>query len=129
MCFTIYLIIMAEHNDFGKFGEEIAIEHIKNSGYDILNTNWRFGADEVDIIAKDIDFLVFIEVKTRNSNYFGEPEVFVNRKKQQFLFRAANNYVQKYNIREEIRFDIISIVVNSKQKKINHIKDAFSICG
>lgn len=120
---------MAEHNDFGKFGEEIAIEHIKNSGYDILNTNWRFGADEVDIIAKDKDFLVFIEVKTRNSNYFGEPEAFVNRKKQQFLFRAANNYVQKYNIREEIRFDIISIVVNSKQKNINHIKDAFSICG
>ncbi len=117
---------MAEHNDFGKAGEEMAVQYLRSQGYEILETNWRFGSDEVDIVAKENDIIVIAEVKTRRSDYFGEPETFVNKKKQQFLIRAANNYAEKYNIDNEFRFDIVSVLFNSKQKSINIIKDAFA---
>jgi putative endonuclease len=116
---------MAEHNDLGKAGEEYAVSELRRLGYEILYTNWRFGKDEVDIIANEQNMIVFAEVKTRQSNYFGEPETFVNKKKQQFLIRAANNFAEKYNINNEFRFDIVSVLYNSKQQDAKIIKDAF----
>jgi putative endonuclease len=116
---------MAEHNDLGKAGEELAVAELKKMGYEILYTNWRFGNDEVDIIAKESDMIVFAEVKTRQTNFFGEPETFVNKKKQLFLIRAANKYAEKFDIYNEFRFDIVSVLFNSKQQDVKVIKDAF----
>ncbi|MBW6491255.1 MAG: YraN family protein [Lentimicrobium sp.] len=116
---------MAEHNDLGTIGEDIAVKHLHDNGYIILSTNWRFGKDEIDIIAEKGDFLVIVEVKTRASSGYGEPEVFVNQAKQRFLVRAAQAYLEKNNVEKETRFDIISVILNNTTKKINHIEDAF----
>jgi putative endonuclease len=65
---------MAEHNELGEKGEELARNFLRKKGYKIIERNWRFGKDEIDIIAIDNDYLVIVEVKTRRSNYFAEPE-------------------------------------------------------
>lgn len=116
---------MAEHNDLGRTGEEIATKHLRDHGYTIREANWRFGKDEIDIIAETDNYLVVVEVKTRTSNYFGEPEVFVNQAKQRFLVRAAQAYIEKNNIEKETRFDIISVILNNTTKRVHHIEDAF----
>jgi putative endonuclease len=116
---------MAEHNELGKKGEEIALEHLRKLGYLILERNWRAGHNELDIIARDKEFLVIVEVKSRQNSHFAEPEEAVGRDKQNALIRAANAYIYKHNINLETRFDIISIVHNAKETRINHIKDAF----
>ena len=116
---------MAEHNDLGKLGEEIALKHLREKGYKIRETNWRFGKDEIDIVAEKDGFLVMVEVKTRRSSVFGEPEVFVNATKQRFLIRATQAYIDRYNVDLEARFDVIAIVLSTNTRNINHIEDAF----
>ncbi|MBO4740152.1 MAG: YraN family protein [Bacteroidales bacterium] len=117
---------MAEHNDFGATGEQMARDFLVNEGYTILETNWRHRSHEVDIIAKKGDILAFVEVKTRNGRFLGEPEVFVSRAQQRSYISVANAYVQGNNRIEEVRFDIISIVMNSKENSIKHVAGAFS---
>ena len=116
---------MAEHNDTGAKGEELAGTFLKNKGYSILETNWRFRNLEADIIAIIDQTIVIAEVKTRKSNFFGEPETFVNKQKQKNLMKAANGYIERYNIDMDVRFDIISIILGNNEMKINHIEDAF----
>jgi putative endonuclease len=116
---------MAEHNETGAKGEILAAKFLRSNGYEILETNWRFKNLEADIIACVGQILVIAEVKTRKGNYFGEPETFVNKQKQKNLIKAANEYVQKNNIELEVRFDIISIIIQSDTPIINHIEDAF----
>ena len=116
---------MAEHNELGKKGEEIARKYLIEKGYKLIETNWRFGSDEIDIIAYNKNFCVIIEVKTRSNNAFGEPEESVSKQKQKFLIRAANVFVQQRKIENEVRFDIISVLFSGNTQKINHIEDAF----
>ena len=116
---------MSEHNELGKQGEEIATAYLLKQGYLILDINWRAGRNEIDIIARDKDFLVIIEVKSRRSHTFMEPEEAVTREKQQALIRAANAYIFRKNINLETRFDIISIIHNQNDTRVNHLKDAF----
>ena len=116
---------MAEHNDTGVAGEEFASSHLQEKGYIILERNWRFGREEIDIIAQYNDTLVIAEVKTRSGIFFGEPEEFVNRQKQRLLIKAANAYIERKNIDIEVRFDIISVIISGSKKKIHHIEDAF----
>ncbi len=116
---------MAKHYDLGKKGEEIAASHLVKQGYIIKERNWRFGKDEIDIIAEYDNFLVVVEVKTRSTNYYGNPEEAVDEQKQHFLTRAANEYVLQKEIDLEVRFDIFSIVIESGKQAINHIEDAF----
>ena len=121
-----FLKDMAEHNDFGAAGEQMARDFLAKEGYTILETNWRHLSHEVDIIAKNGDILAFVEVKTRNSRFLGEPEIFVSRTQQKAYITVADAYVTKNNRTEEVRFDIVSIVLNSKEQSINHIEGAFS---
>ncbi len=117
---------MSEHNDLGVKGEKIAQSYLKNNNYLILETNWRHGRAEIDIICKKEDILVFVEVKTRTSDYFGKPEEFVTKKKERLMFHAANEYMELVNHLWEIRFDIISILIdNSGNVDLNHFEDAF----
>ena len=116
---------MAEHNLTGKNGEELALHFLQNEDYKILATNWNYKKSEIDIIAQKDTFLIIAEVKTRNSNYFGEPESWVTKIKQQNLIKGAEAYILKNNIDLEVRFDIISIILSGKEHKIHHIKDAF----
>jgi putative endonuclease len=116
---------MAEHNETGQRGEEIAAAFLKTKGYTILETNWRFRNLEADIIASINDTLVIAEVKTRKSNHFGEPETFVNRQKQKNLIQAANEYVIRAGLDLEVRFDILSVITFNGQSSVNHIESAF----
>ena len=116
---------MAKHNILGKKGEDIAARFLAGKGYNIVERNWRTGRDEIDIIAYDRDTLVIVEVKTRSTDFFGEPEEAVTEKKQKFLVRAAEEYVNQKEIDSEIRFDIISIIIERGKETVKHIEDAF----
>lgn len=116
---------MATHNELGIKGEELAVEFLQKNGYKILERNWRFKKAEVDIISQKNDVLAVIEVKTRSSNYFGNPQDFVNSKKIKLLVEAINEYVTSKNLNVEVRFDIIAILKNKKTFEIEHLEDAF----
>lgn len=117
---------MAKHLETGKKGEEMAVSFLEKSGYQILATNWRHRRAEIDIIAKDEDILVFVEVKTRSDDFFGNPSSFVSAKKERLLFDAANVYMEQIGHDWEIRFDIIGIVLWSADRvDFRHFKDAF----
>ena len=116
---------MDEAVELGKRGEELALGYLKGLGYIILEKNWRTARYEIDIIARDGSTLVIVEVKTRSGNYFAEPEFSVTRQKQKNLIRAANSYVYRKNVTDEVRFDIISILPGKEKPRINHLKDAF----
>ena len=117
---------MAVHLETGRRGEEIAKAYLAAEGYDILEQNWRCRRAEVDLIAFKKKTLVFVEVKTRSSIAFGEPEEFVTETKQARLRRAAEHYIYIRDFSGEIRFDIISILLdNSGGYTLNHIEDAF----
>ncbi len=117
---------MAKHIDTGKKGEVLAAQYLKSQHFRILETNWRHGHFEIDIIALDENELVIVEVKTLSSEYFGYPEEAVNKKKQHFLISAAQAYIDQNDIDLEIRYDIISVYLNGQSHKIYHIKDAFT---
>ena len=117
---------MATHNEIGALGEQIALEYLLERKYQILETNWVCGHKEVDIIAKDGDTIVFVEVKTRHSSCLVEPEATVDVYKQRHLIWAANSYVNRYQYDNDVRFDIIAIVIDkNNEKRIEHIEDAF----
>lgn len=116
---------MAEHNELGEKGEELATLFLKKKGYKILCRNYRFKKLEIDIIAKDQDDLVIVEVKTRASRYLAGPEDTVTKGKQRSIIKAANQYIIENEIDLETRFDIVSIILNEKETDINHLVDAF----
>ena len=116
---------MAEHNELGKLGEEMAVEFLQKEGYAILETNWTFQKAEVDIIAKKDNTLAIIEVKTRSSLEFGLPQDFVKPKKIQLLTKAVDAYVNEKDLDVEVRFDIIAIHKEGKSFVIEHLIDAF----
>ena len=116
---------MAEHNELGKLGEELAVEFLRKNGYEILETNWTFQKAEIDIIAQKENTLAVVEVKTRSSLEFGLPQDFVKPKKIQLLVKAINEYVVSKNLDIEVRFDIIAVHKEDKSFAIEHLKDAF----
>lgn len=116
---------MAESHDLGKRGEDLAAEHLKKSGYRILQRNWKFGRNEVDIIAENNKFLVFAEVKTRTDELLVGVADIVNREKQRSIILCADRYINWYNITKESRFDVIIVIFSGNTHRIDHIEDAF----
>ncbi|MDP5082582.1 MAG: YraN family protein [Winogradskyella sp.] len=116
---------MAQHNELGKKGEELAVEFLLKNGYDIIERNYRFDKAEVDIIALKKDVLAIVEVKTRSSIDFGNPQDFVKPKQIKNLVKAVDAYVIEHNLDLEVRFDIIAIVKEKKRFEIEHLKNAF----
>jgi len=116
---------MAEHNELGKKGEDEAIAYLKKKGYDILETNYRFQKAEVDIVARKNNLIVAVEVKTRSTAEFGEPQDAVKKKKINLMVQAMDDYLNKNNIDLETQFDIIAIIKNKLGTRIEHLEDAF----
>ena len=114
---------MAAHNELGKWGENLAAEYLQDKGYEILERDWKSGHHDLDIVAKEDDTLVVVEVKTRRNRLFGDPEEAIDYKKRMSLQSAINHYVKTHRT-NTVRFDIISIVgtIGSKPE-IDHIKD------
>ena len=115
---------MAAHNELGKWGEDIAADYLKKKGYEIIERDWKSGHHDLDIVAKDGNTLVIVEVKTRRNRLFGDPEEAVDYRKLQNLRLAINHYIKYRRINSDVRFDIITVVgTMGQQPEIDHIKD------
>lgn len=116
---------MSESYTFGQVAEQKAVNYLKEMNYIVLEQNYRYRKAEIDIIAQKDNFIVCIEVKARSSSYFGMPESFVSRKKIDLLVMAMDAYVQKNNLNLEVRFEIITYLVENETWTRDHINDAF----
>lgn len=116
---------MADHNDLGAWGEEQARDFLVGKGYAILDTNARFGKNELDIVARHHDRIVFAEVKTRTDDEY-DPLDAIDSKKISHLCRAAEAYVTAYNIPQPVQFDVIVVIGEpGKEARVTHYPDAF----
>ncbi|GGI56456.1 YraN family protein [Winogradskyella haliclonae] len=116
---------MAQHNELGKKGEQLAVDFLIENNYDIVAQNYRFEKAEVDIIAQKDDILAVVEVKTRSTTDFGNPQDFVKPKQIKNLVKAVDEYVSVNDLDVEVRFDIIAIVKEKGAFKIEHLENAF----
>ncbi|MDT0557916.1 YraN family protein [Ichthyenterobacterium sp. W332] len=116
---------MAKHNELGKKGEQLAVDFLLKKGYNIVERNYRFDKAEVDIIAQLKDTLAIIEVKTRSTTDFGNPQDFVKPKQIKNLVKAVDEYVNVNSLDVEVRFDIIAIVKQHNNYNIEHLENAF----
>ena len=115
---------MAAHNDLGRWGEMIARRFLILHDYNIRSFDWRDGHHELDIVAEKLGFLIFVEVKTRSSDRFGQPEEAIDRDKVRYLKMAADAYMMREKVDMPCRFDVISIVREGDAYRLRHIKDA-----
>lgn len=116
---------MAQHNELGKIGEKIALEYLISQGYEIVRKNFYYQKAEIDIIAQHQNMIVCVEVKTRNSDFFGDPQTFVTPNKIKLLVKAMDAFITENDIPLEARFDIIAILKNKTQEKLTHYENAF----
>jgi putative endonuclease len=116
---------MAQHNELGKKGEQLAVNFLIENNYDVLERNYRFEKAEVDIIAQKDNTLAVVEVKTRSTTDFGNPQDFVKPKQIKNLVKAVNEYVVENDLNVEVRFDIIAITKVKHGFDIEHLEDAF----
>lgn len=116
---------MAKHYELGKEGEKLALDFLIKKGYQILAINWRFKKAEIDIIAQKGNTVASVEVKTRSTNHFGNPQDFVDAKKIRLLTEAMHQYILENDLDVEVRFDIIAITKTKASFNIEHLEDAF----
>jgi len=117
---------MASHNDLGRRGEALAKAHLLSAGYEILDENWSHNKAEIDLVVWKNRTIIFVEVKTRTGTGFGQPEDFVDNRKQKLLADAADEYIYLMNHQGEVRFDIIALLFTANGTyTLKHIEDAF----
>jgi len=121
----LYFSKMAEHYELGNKGEQLAVNYLINKGYKIVERNWRFQKAEIDIIATKDKILISVEVKTRSTNDFWNPQDFVTPKKIKLMVSAMNEYILNKDLDIELRFDIVAITKDKSSFDIQHFKDAF----
>lgn len=114
-------------NTLGKEGEEAAIGFLRKNGYRIIEKNYKTVFGEIDIIAKDGDVIVFIEVKTRADRSFGHPFEAVHPRKREKIRKVALCFLKKMRKEPPARFDVLSITSENSKMKIEHIVDAFEV--
>ena len=120
---------MAFHNDIGRLGEDATCNYLQERGYMIVARNWRLGNIEIDIIAENDEYIVFVEVKTRTTT-FGEvnPEQYVDEHKRKFMVVAGNGYIKHNKITKLLRFDICGVLWNratNTMQEIHYFENAF----
>ena len=117
-----------QKKEIGKRGEDVAIRFLKKNGYDIIERNYVCKMGEVDIIAKEKDTLVFIEVKARTSTTFGPPQLAVNASKQRQLSKVALHFINEKHLGDiKARFDVVAILLGPRGEEIELIRDAFEL--
>ncbi|SHF80094.1 putative endonuclease [Salegentibacter echinorum] len=116
---------MAQHNALGEFGERLAENHLVKKGYKILAKNYVHNKAEIDILARITNTLVVVEVKTRSTPDFGDPQSFVKPKQIRQLVKAADFFLNDNNLDLETRFDIVAIIKNKAGIQVQHLEDAF----
>ncbi|MEM6632552.1 MAG: YraN family protein [Bacteroidota bacterium] len=122
---------MAEHNELGKTGEDLAASFLEAKGYQILDRNYRFQRAEIDLVALRLDpaELVFVEVKTRRNTIHSYPEEAVTPEKRKKIFKVADSYIYEKQLSSvPVRFDIIAISMDQPEHPVfHHIEDAFRL--
>lgn len=115
-----------EKRKIGNIGEKYSEKFLKKSGYKVIATNYNTKYGEIDIIAENEKYIVFVEVKTRKENSLYAPVLAVTKQKQQRIMKTAYLYLKEYPTNKNIRFDIIEVIHNNKKAiNINHIQSAF----
>ncbi len=117
---------MAKHNELGRLGEKIAARHLLLDGYSVLASDWHFGHKDLDLVCAKDGITVFVEVKTRASDAFGDPEEAVDDTKMRNLVSAANSYIRRNKVLGPVRFDVVSVVGTEEPFKVTHTPDAFN---
>ena len=114
-----------EHLQTGIWGEDLAAAFLREKGYVIMERDWHSNHRDIDIIARDGDELVFVEVKTRRNSDFGDPIMAVDAKKRRNLRLAMNHYIKYRKIENPVRFDIITIIgtPGCANPEINHLEE------
>lgn len=115
---------MAEHNDLGKWGEELVVERLLLEGYTVAERNWRMNHLEIDIIATKGEEIIFVEVKTRRDSH-GNPLEAMTPRKVAMLCRAAEAYLRVNKIPLTPRFDVASVTGDGHVAEIEYIPNAF----
>ena len=117
-----------QKKEIGRKGEEVALRFLKKRGYQIIERNYVCKMGEMDIIAREKDILVFVEVKTRTSTMFGPPQLAVNSKKQSQMSKVALYFLKEKKLEDvKARFDVVAILLGQKGAEIELIKDAFDL--
>ena len=116
---------MGKHNEFGKEGEQIAVDFLIKKGYQIKHRNYRYLKAEIDIIAQKDDILAIVEVRARSNDQIVPIAETITPKKIKLLVMAADYFVVDEHINAEVRFDVITILKNAKMFKIAHLESAF----
>ena len=119
---------MAEHNDLGRWGEDVAVAYLERKGYTVVERDWRSGHRDLDIIAlnEEGDTLAFVEVKARRNRMFTDPVDAVGYQKIHNLQQAANHFVKFRHVNQNIRFDIVTVVgTPDMEPEVEHIENAF----
>lgn len=121
---------MAQHNDLGNWGEDVAEEYMRANGWYIRNRDWHFKGFDIDLVCIDEEdtTLIFVEVKTRSSKKYSRPSEAVDHQKRKNIITAAEVYRRQYHKENRIiRYDIISVTGTPLEYSIEHITDAFSL--
>lgn len=116
---------MAQHNDLGRLGEKAVINYLQEHNYSILESNWFFDKYEIDIIAENEEWIVFVEVKTRASDIWGNPEDAISESKIRRIVESAEHYITEKDINKSVRFDVAAVIISNGLTKIDYIEDAF----
>lgn len=111
--------------NIGNKGEQIAVDYLSQNGYIILDRNYHSKFGEIDIVASKAEYIIFIEVKTRNINAWDSPKSAVSKSKQIKIIKTAMNYLAEHNIDSYISFDVIEIINIGNIPTLNHIESAF----
>ncbi|MBR3249937.1 MAG: YraN family protein [Clostridia bacterium] len=114
---------MYQRHIIGKYGEDVAVRFLEQKGYKIIERNFSCRQGELDIIARNNEYIVFIEVKTRSNFLYGTPIEAVGKNKQKHIFRVAKYYLHIHRLENHfVRFDVIEVFIDRGIAKVNHIK-------
>lgn len=116
---------MGKHNEFGRLGEQKAVDFLLKNGYEVLFRNYRYQKAEVDIIAKKENILAIVEVKSRKMGFLGEISDSIGRKKINLLVAATDQYIQENDLDVEVRFDVIIVIKKGEMFEVEHQENAF----
>ena len=110
----------------GKDAETFVKNYLEHNGYNVINMNYYSKYGEIDLIATDNEYIIFVEVKTRTNLKYGTPAMAINQNKKRHIKMSAQYYVLKNNYKKfNIRFDVIEVFIKDGKCNINHIKNAF----
>ncbi len=120
--------MITDKRKLGDLGEKLACDYLEKLNYIILDKNFHSRYGEIDIIAKDKETLVFVEVKTRTSIKYGQPQEAVDFLKLKKMTKTVYFYVNQYNLNDDLRIDVVAIVLNfaNRKAKLTHFKDALA---